>query len=331
MAIKSGAWDYLVKGASVKEIAFSLQRALQYREQKQVDYATAGVNDFSLDGIIGTSHCLQECMTQVAQAAISDTSLLIAGNTGTGKELFARALHRLSPRNKRKFVVVDCASIADNLIEETLFGHEEGAFANADQAREGLISQAHNGTLFLDEVGEMPLSLQKVFLRVLEEHRFRPIGGNCEQESNFRLVAATNCDLEEKVQKGLFRADLLFRLSAFVVKLSDLSERPEDIPLLARYHADRICAHYAIKAKDFSPEFTTMLNMYRWPGNTRELVNSLERAIAVARKEPVLFPKHLPIQLRVEVAKKAIHNEETSLDTDLPNLHSFPLMQDYSD
>lgn len=331
LAITSGAWDYLEKGASVKEITLSLQRALQYREQKLDERTSAGIDDFSREGIIGSSVRLQECLAQVAQAAISDASLLITGDTGTGKELFARAVHRISHRCTGKFVVVDCAALPDNLIEGTLFGHEKGAFTSADQAREGLVSQAHNGTLFLDEVGEMPLSLQKVFLRVLQEHRFRKIGGSREQESDFRLVVATNRNLEQMVQEGLFRSDLLFRLSTFIIELPGLSERSDDIPLLARYHADRICAYYCIDPKGFSPEFITMLSMYRWPGNVRELVNTLERSIAVARNEPVLFPKHLPIQIRIEVTQKTIRKEETSSTADFPDLESLPRLQDYRD
>ena len=331
LAITSGAWDYIEKGASVKEITLSLQRALQYREQKLAGHASAALGDFTREGIIGNSSRLKECLSQVSQAAMSDASLLITGDTGTGKELFASAVHRISSRSAKKFVVVDCATLQDNLIEGTLFGHEKGSFTGADHTREGLVYQANGGTLFLDEVGEMPLPLQKVFLRVLQEHRFRPIGGNSEIESDFRLVAATNRNLEQMVQEGLFRSDLLFRLSTFVIQLPCLHERPEDIPLLASHHADRICAHYNVVPKDFSPEFIHMLSMYRWPGNVRELVNTLERTIAVARNEPVLFPKHLPIQIRIEVTQKNIRKEDAPIIPKTPIINSLPLLQDYRD
>lgn len=327
LAITSGAWDYLEKGASVKEITLSLQRALQYREQKRAGQEQHSHGDFSREGIIGTSTRLKECLGQLAQAALSDAGLLITGGTGTGKELFARAVHRISARHAQKFVVVDCAALPDNLIEGTLFGHEKGAFTSADQSRTGLIAQAHNGTLFLDEVGEMPLSLQKVFLRVLQEHRFRPLGSNREQESNFRLVAATNRDLDQMVQEGLFRSDLLYRLSTFVIRLPGLDERIEDIPLLARHHADRICTHYGIPTKDFSPEFIRMLSLYRWPGNIRELVNTLERSIAIARNETVLFPKHLPIQIRIEVTQQSIRKDPE--DVQQSTTTTLPQLQDY--
>lgn len=311
-AIKWGAWDYLEKGASVKEVTLSLSRALQYREQKQVGSATHDEAAFKRDGIIGTSARLNECLEHVAQAAISDSSVLITGETGTGKELCARAVHQNSLRSNNKFVVVDCAALPENLIEGMLFGHEKGAFTNADQARDGLILQANGGTLFLDEIGEMPLSLQKVFLRVLQEHRFRPLGSSHELESDFRLVAATNRNLDEMVKTGRFRSDLLFRISTFVVELPTLRERPEDITVLARYHTDRICEHYGIPFKEFSPDFLNMLAAYRWPGNVRELVNTLERTIAATRSESILFPKHLPINLRIEVTKNTMKRESSS-------------------
>jgi two-component system NtrC family response regulator len=328
LAIKCGAWDYLEKGASVKEISLSLFRALQYREQKQVGRATNNVVSIKRDGIVGNSACLKECLELVAQAAISDSSVLITGETGTGKELFARAVHQNSNRSNKQFVVVDCAALPEHLIEGMLFGHEKGAFTSADQAREGLILQADGGTLFLDEIGEMPLSLQKVFLRVLQEHRFRPVGSNRELESSFRLVTATNRNLNEMVESERFRSDLLFRISTFVIELPSVRERPEDIKELARYHSDRICEHYGTPTKEFSPDFLKMLAAYSWPGNVRELVNTLERTIASARFESTLFPKHLPIHLRIEVTKSAMKRESPShqptehvASFSLPQLH----------
>lgn len=330
LAIKSGAWDYIEKGASVKEITLSLSRALQYREQKQIGRSTSNIAILKRDGIVGNSARLKECLDLVAQAAISDSSVLITGETGTGKELFARAVHNNSNRSNKSFVVVDCAALPENLIEGMLFGHEKGAFTNADQAREGLILQANGGTLFLDEIGEMPLSLQKVFLRVLQEHRFRPLGSSRELESNFRLVAATNRNLDEMVKNELFRSDLLFRISTFVIELPNFRERPEDIGALARYHTDRICEHYGTPSKEFSPDFLNMLAAYSWPGNVRELVNTLERTIAAARFESMLFPKHLPINLRIEVTKTTMKREnpsqqptEQSSSLSLPQLHEF--------
>jgi len=328
LAIKCGAWDYLEKGASVKEITLSLFRALQYREQKQLGNSKNKVVSLKRDGIVGNSACLQECLDLVAQAASSDSSVLITGETGTGKELFARAVHQNSNRSNNKFVVVDCAALPENLIEGMLFGHEKGAYTNADSAREGLIYQANGGTLFLDEIGEMPLPLQKVFLRVLQEHRFRPLGSNRELESDFRLVVATNRNLDDMVKSDRFRSDLLFRISTFVIELPSIRQRPEDIKEMARYHIDRICEHYGTPVKEFSPDFLEMLSAYSWPGNVRELVNTLERTIAAARFEPILFPKHLPIHLRIEVTKTTMKHESPSRQpaeqcgpVSLPQLH----------
>ncbi len=328
LAIKYGAWDYLEKGASVNEITLSLLRALQYREQKYAGNGTPTETTIIRNGIVGSSARLKECLDLVAQAASSDSSVLITGETGTGKELFAKAVHQNSPRRNKKFVVVDCAALQENLVEGMLFGHEKGAFTNADHAREGLIYQANGGTLFLDEIGEMPLSLQKVFLRVLQEHRFLPLGSNREVASDFRLVAATNRNLDEMVKNGRFRADLLFRISTFVIELPGFRERSEDISELARYHADKICEHYGTPCKEFSPDFLQMLAAYSWPGNVRELVNTLERTIATARFELTLFPKHLPIQLRIEVTKTGMKREapfrqhtEQSDSSNLPQLH----------
>jgi two-component system NtrC family response regulator len=331
LAIKCGAWDYIEKGASVKEITLSLQRALQYREQKLAGLPPTTEVNFRQEGIIGASSRLKECLALVTQAALSDANVLITGATGTGKELFARAVHHISPRSTKKYVVVDCAAMPDSLIEGILFGHEKGSFTSADQNREGLISQADGGTLFLDEIGEMPLSLQKVFLRVLQEHRFRPIGSVREQASNFRLVAATNRNLQQMVQEGEFRADLLFRISTFMIELPGLHERADDIPLLVRHHADRICAQYEVELKDFSPEFMRMLEMYSWPGNVRELVNTLERTIAVARNERVLFPKHLPMQIRIEVTKRSMQGGENETAGELSPSHELPQLQVYRD
>ena len=332
LAIKSGAWDYLEKGASVKEVTLSLLRAIQYRKQKLAGSVGSRVVALKRDGIVGSSARLEECLDVVAQAAASDASVLITGETGTGKELFARAVHQNSLRSGKNYVVVDCAALPENLMESMLFGHEKGVFTGADHAREGLVLQANGGTLFLDEIGEMPLMLQKAFLRVIQEHRFRPLGSSHELESNFRLVAATNRNLTEMVKNECFRADLLFRLHSFIIELPALREIPEDIKSLAHHHTDRICEHYGIPPKGFSPEFLKTLAGYSWPGNVRELVNTLERTIAAARNESILFPKHLPIHLRIEVAKTTIKRELLPTDPEDQNgSRNLPPLSEYRD
>lgn len=311
LAIRNGVWDYLEKGASAKEITLSLVRALRYRKQKLAGNSLGKVMVLKREEIVGNSPHLEACLVQVGQAAASEASVLITGESGTGKELFARAVHQNSCRASCNFVVVDCAALPETLIESMLFGHEKGVFTGADHAREGLILQADGGTLFLDEIGELPLTLQRAFLRVLQEHRFRPLGSDREVESRFRLVSATNRNLEEMVKNGQFRGDLLFRLRSFVIELPSLRERPEDLKPLARHFIDLICERSGIPAKGFSPDFLKTVAAYRWPGNVRELVNSLEQTVAAARFEPILYPKHLPVRLRIEVVQATMKQESS--------------------
>ncbi len=308
LAIKNGAWDYIEKSSSTKEMALPLARALQYREEKQARKPLAALK---LNGIVGSSPRMKLCLDHLAQGAMSEANILLTGPTGTGKEVFARAIHENSLRRERNFVVVDCTALPETLVESVLFGHEKGAFTGADRAQDGLIKQSHGGTLFLDEIGELPLIIQKSFLRVLQEHRFRPVGGKHEMESDFRLVAATNRDLDDMVRQGTFRSDLLFRLRTLTIELPPLSERKEDIKELAMYHMARVCERYQIGTKGFAPEFFDALMAYEWPGNVRELVNAVERAITAGYQEPTLFPKHLPLEIRVKVARSSVKKEGT--------------------
>ena len=309
LAIKSGAWDYIEKPSSIKQITLPLVRALQYREEK----TSKPVGVLKLDGIIGKTPQMKACFDLVAQGANSDAGVLITGETGTGKELFAQAIHANSPRANKSFVVVDCAALPETLVESVLFGHEKGAFTGADRAQEGLIRQADEGTLFLDEVGELPMPVQKAFLRVLQERRFRPVGGKKEIKSNFRIIAATNRDLHEMVKDGQFRNDLLFRLKSITMNLPSLREHREDIGELTLSYIIKLCKRYGMETKGFSPEFLEMLVVHDWPGNVRELVNILEGALAAARYSPILFPKHLPVHMRVHAAQTSVGNGLTCL------------------
>jgi len=306
LAIKNGAWDYIQKSSSTKEMLLPFVRALQYREEKNTRKPPTALK---LNGVIGKSPSMNVCLDLLAQAAHSDVNVLLAGETGTGKEVFARAIHENSMRGGNNFVVVDCTALPETLVESVLFGHEKGAFTGADKAQVGLVKQADAGTLFLDEIGELPLAVQKAFLRVLQEHRFRPVGAKREIESNFRLIAATNRNLEKMVQDGMFRSDLLFRVRTDAIELPPLSARKGDIKELAMYHMARVCERYQIGTKGFSPEFFDALMAYEWPGNVRELVNAMERAISDAYHEPTLFPKHLPLDLRVKVARSSVKKE----------------------
>ena len=332
LAIKSGAWDYIEKSSSAKDISLALERALQYRHEKHAVRHKNTVAALKRQNIIGDSPKLQVCLDMIAQAAGSDVNVFINGETGTGKELFARAVHENSQRARGNFVVVDCTALPETLVESLLFGHEKGTFTGAEKARDGLVRQAHCGTLFLDEVGELPLNMQKAFLRVLQERRFRPLGGSREIESDFRLVAATNRNLDQMVKAGQFREDLLFRLRSYVIELPPLRERTEDFQELARFYADRFCERYGLPPKGFSPDFINTLRSYPWPGNVREFVHTMERTLASARYEPTLFPKHLPTSIRIEVTRASVAQDH-DFDIKLGNssIHNLPKLHDYRD
>ncbi|MEJ2081505.1 MAG: sigma-54 dependent transcriptional regulator, partial [Acidobacteriota bacterium] len=311
MAIKGGAWDYVEKQSPIERQVLSLVRALQYRMERRSSSSRVAPRR---DGIIGSSSALSACLDQAADAALTDANVLITGETGTGKELFARAIHQNSRRHSRNFVVVDCAALPESLVESSLFGYEKGAFTGADRTQDGLIKQADKGTLFLDEVGELPPSMQKAFLRVLQERRYRRIGGKTETESDFRLIAATNRDLETMVHSGGFRDDLLFRLQTVAIELPPLRVRAKDVEELVVHHVTRLCNKYEMQMPGFSPEFLEAIEAYDWPGNVRELVNALERALAMAQHDPVLFEKHLPTYIRVKVARNRVRSRVPKAD-----------------
>jgi len=302
LAIKKGAWDYVEKPLSAREVTLTIGRALQYHEKKQAINPTVALNR---EEIIGNSPLLKASFNGLAQAASSEANVLITGESGTGKELFARAIHNNSARAKANFVVVDCAALPETLVESTLFGHVRGAFTGADKPKDGLIKQADGGTLFLDEVGELSFSIQKAFLRVLQEKRARPVGGGQEFSSDFRLVAATNRHLEDMVKKGTFREDLLFRLRTLVIELPPLRAYREGIKDLVLHYVAKFCDQYGVPMKGLSPDFFDGLMKYDWPGNVRELIQALEKAVVAAQDEPTLFLIHLPDHIRIQIVRAA--------------------------
>jgi len=312
LAIKNGAWDYILKPSSMENIILTLTRALEYRAEKQSKQFPVVLKR---GNIVGNSQKMNVVFERIAQAAVSNANVLITGETGTGKELYARAIHENSPIASKRFVVVDCAVLPESLVESTLFGHEKGAFTGADRAREGLIKQADGGTLFLDEVGELPLSSQKAFLRVIQEHKFRSVGGRSEIEVEFRLIAATNRNLEEMANNGQFRKDLLYRLRSFTIESPPLRDRSEDIKELAVHYSNRLCEAYEAETKGFSPEFIEALNLYDWPGNVRELINTLEETLSTAKREPVLYPYHLPINIRAKIKRDFVNTSSDKKDS----------------
>jgi two-component system NtrC family response regulator len=312
-AIRSGAWDYIVKPAPVETMRLTIERALKYRAAKAEQRPT----HLRRDDIVGNSYTLNAILERVAQAAAGSANVLICGETGTGKELIARAIHVNSERAKRRFVVVDCASLPDTLVESTLFGHVKGAYTGADAERDGLIKQADGGTLFLDEIGELPLAAQKSLLRVIQERRYRPVRGRRELPADFRLIAATNRDLEAQVKSGAFREDLLFRLRGMSLTTPPLRDRKEDLKPLCVYYMNKLCDIYAAESKGFAADFFEALAQYDWPGNVRELFHTLEEVLSAAGSEPTLYPQHLPVHIRAAMVRQALyqHPDNASITT----------------
>lgn len=303
-AVVSGAWSYIEKPYVIRELSLQLTRVLQYRKEK-LKVSTIPVA-LKRDKIIGNSPAIRKCLDQVARAAASEVSVLVTGATGTGKELFARAIHENGSRAGKNFVVVDCAALPETLIESTLFGHVKGAFTNADSAQDGLVKHAHQGTLFLDEVGELPLTIQKTFLRLLQEHEYRPVGSTRHVYSDFRVVAATNRNLRECVEKGTFREDLLFRLQAFVINLPELRLRKEDIRGLVLHFVAKLCQRYGMEIKGVAGDFIDALLAYEWPGNVRELYQTMEQVFTNPLLGPTCFAIHLPEKFRVQQARAGV-------------------------
>jgi len=304
MAIRNGAWDYLEKPISMDRLQLALSRALEYRQQKKKAGRVSVVLD--REQILGDSPAMQRCLATVAEIAGSEASVLVWGETGVGKELVSRAIHRNSPRKERAFVVVDCAALPANLVESILFGHEKGAFTGAANRASGLLAKADGGTLFLDEVGELTLDIQRKLLRALQEHKFRPVGGGREIASDFRVVAATNRDLDAMSQEGRFRPDLLYRLKGVTVRVPPLRERVKDIKPIASTFCAELCERNGIPYKGFAPDFFESLEAHDWPGNVRELKNTIEWVLAQAFDQPTLFPAHFPTNLRAKLARESV-------------------------
>lgn len=303
LAIQGGVWDYVVKPSSIKQTRLTLKRAMEYRSEKQTKRALVALNTV---GVIGNSPAMRKCFDIVAMAAQSSFSILINGETGTGKELFARTIHRNSPRQDNAFVVVDCAALPEQLMESILFGHKKGSFTSAVKDRSGLVKQADGGTLFLDEVGELNPNAQKVFLRVLQERKFRPVGARQEIFSDFRLMAATNRDLPKMVEEGRFREDLYYRLKAISLNLPPLRQRKEDIKALTVYYINYLSERAQISTKGIDSDFMETIEGYNWPGNVRELFHCLEQAFVASGDEMTMFSMHLPSDIRIRVARDLI-------------------------
>ncbi|RXK82944.1 sigma-54-dependent transcriptional regulator [Filimonas effusa] len=283
-AIKNGAFDYITKGDDNEKILPLLHRAIEKSQlQKRVQELEKRVgNKFSFDAVIGKSKAIKEAIALAEKVTPLDTAVLLTGETGTGKEVFAQAIHQASPRSGKSFVALNCSTFSKEILESELFGHKQGAFTGALKDQKGLIEEASGGTLFLDEIGEMPLELQAKLLRVLENNEFIRLGDTKPTKANFRLIAATNRDLKKESEAQRFRPDLYFRLNIFEIHLPPLRERVKDIPALATFFADLFAGKTNKKTFQLTGEFLEKLQAYPWPGNIRELKNSIERAVILA-------------------------------------------------
>lgn len=286
-ALKKGAYDYLTKPLDFEEVKIFMERAMDHRRLKEENRLLRSNLSARFDrrNIIGRSDAMVRLLDTAAQVAPSDVSVLVMGDSGTGKELIAGAIHFNSPRRDGPFVKVNCGALTETLLESELFGHERGAFTGADRRKEGTFRQAHGGSLFLDEVSEMPLPMQVKLLRVLQEREFVRVGGESVIEVDVRIITATNKNLQEEVKAGRFREDLFYRLNVVVLVVPPLVERPEDIPLLAQHYLALFAEKNKRAIRGFTPQAMDRLLKHHWQGNVRELMNVIERAVVLSRKE----------------------------------------------
>jgi len=301
-AIRLGAFDYVAKPCPLDELEVRIQRALERRSlRKRADLLERGLTPADPGAsFLGESPSFRRVKELIERVAPSDSSVLILGETGTGKEMAAKMLHARSARRDRPFVVVECAALQEDLLQSELFGHERGAFTGADRTKPGLFEVAHGGTIFLDEIGEVSEATQVKLLRVLDTSTFRRVGGTDEVRVDVRVLAATNRDLASMVQQGRFRHDLYYRLKTITIELPPLRDRPGDVALLARHFAERRAGRYGV-TKRLGAAALERLCRHRWPGNVRELLHAVEAAMVVCAGPEVLV-EHLPPGLHAERA-----------------------------
>jgi DNA-binding NtrC family response regulator len=305
-ALRAGAYDYVIKPVIHEELKRVVRNALQVRTlraenvilKKQIE------ERYGCDQIVGGSAPLRALLDEVHKVADSRSNVLLLGETGTGKELFARAIHAQSSRRDKPFVPINCSAIPENLIESELFGYQRGAFTGAVTAKAGLFEEADGGTVFLDEIGELDPRLQSKLLRVIDDREIRPLGSTQSRRVDLRLVAATNLDLAAAVAGGGFREDLFYRLNVISLRLPPLRERREDIPLLVERFVGQFAAELGRRPVTVDPQALSLFEAYAWPGNVRELRNVVERLVLIA-EGPVVLPAHLPEHLRRTAAPPA--------------------------
>ena len=319
-AVRLGAYDFVTKPFDLEEIALTAKRALIHsclnRELSQLRAQVAGTRNAASGRLIGSSNAMMDVFKMIGRVAETDSTVLICGESGTGKELVAEAIHQYSPRREKPFLAVNCAAIPENLLESELFGHERGAFTGALSRKIGRFEAAQGGTIFLDEIAELPPNLQVKLLRVLQEHTFERIGSTEPIRGDFRVVAATNRDIEACVREQLFREDLLYRLNVVRLTVPPLRERRSDIVILAEHFLRAYSEKNGVPAIGFSDDAILLLQTYSFPGNVRELENMIERAVLMARGR-VVMASHFPLD--PDAAQG-----ETSNGNDLEDLLSLP-------
>ncbi len=295
-AMKNGAYEYLLKPFDPDELMVLIEKIRKHQaERRETQFLREQYKERTrFENMIGQSRALQHVFDLIESVAPTDSTVLINGETGTGKGLAARAIHTKSGRGQGPFVVVNCGAFPEHLLESELFGYQKGAFTDAKVTKKGRLEMAHGGTLFLDEVGEISMRMQIDLLRVLEDHIFYRVGGTQPIEADFRVIAATNKDLEKAIKEGTFREDLYYRLNVISYTMPPLRERKEDIPLLAEYFLHRFAQETNKPVDQIGREALDEMMLYDWPGNVRELGNALERAVVVG-KGPRILPKDLPI------------------------------------
>ncbi|MDA8085004.1 MAG: sigma-54 dependent transcriptional regulator [Nitrospiraceae bacterium] len=298
-ATKMGAYDILEKPLSLEKVLLTVRRALERRDL-EIENRSLKQDLLRKIRLVGESPKIAQLRDEIRMAAVSNSRVLILGDSGAGKELVARLLHENSPRAGKSFVEVNCAAIPQELIESELFGHEKGSFTGAFETKKGKFEQADNGTLFLDEIGDMSLQTQAKVLRVIETQEFQRVGGNRNIKVDARIISATNKDLSEEVKKNNFREDLYFRLNVIPLKVPALRERIEDIPELVNYFLEIFAAEYGQQAKKITPEAVKILQRHSWPGNIRELRNTLERLVIMTPSRTIT-----PADLSVPTSAKS--------------------------
>ncbi|HNY49288.1 MAG TPA: sigma-54 dependent transcriptional regulator [Smithella sp.] len=316
-AMKKGAYDYLTKPLDFDELKIVIARATEHNRLKleNENLKIRLERQFDRQNIIGRSLPMSRLLETVAQVAPTEATVLITGESGTGKEIIANAIHYNSPRKQASFVKINCAALTETLLESELFGHEKGAFTGAERRREGKFVQAHGGTLFLDEVSEMSRAMQVKLLRVLQEREVTRVGGSELLKIDVRVIAASNKDLKDEIQKGNFREDLFYRLNVVSLNVPPLRERREDIPLMAQHFLDVFAGRNHKAIRGFTPRALEKIMAYHWPGNIRELMNAVERAVILARAD-VLDEEEIALIMEDRGGKEDITVPERSL----PNL-----------